>query len=663
MRTKRSTRWSVLLLAAATTSACAGPLAPLASMQFGSTASVALPLCDPIGPQRCMVPFPNDYYTVADATSATGRRINFQAAQMPVNSSGVSIDPTSWNRNDGFSPGSAILVAMPGADLRRSGVAGLRDIGQSLRADAPVIIVDTVTGERWPYWGELDAHTQPGSDRTVILRPARNFTEGHRYVVALRRIVRHDGSAIAPSRAFAAYRDHAKGVQPERFARVFANLRKASIPSADLQVAWDFTVASAQNLAGRILAMRDDAFRQLGTAAPQYSISSVVDSPDPRVLREIQGTLQVPLYLDQAGQPGASMVLDANDVPVRQAVPYTADFRCVIPASSTPSDPSRVALYGHGLLGSTDELHSSLVRDLGVRHNVADCAVNWIGLSEDDVNNAITALNDFSHFHTIADRLQQSFLNFLFLGRLVKHANGFSADPAFQLNGKPLINRNELYFDGNSQGAIAGGAVMSIAQDFTRGVLGEAGMNYSTLLHRSVDFDEFQLVLDPSYPNEHDQLLGMSLIQMLWDRGETDGYAEHITSHPYPNTPEHKVLLLGAVGDHQVTEWSLQVEARTLNARGHRPYIDVARQGSPNLHGWGIAPIPQYPYAGNTYYLWDTGSPLSPIDNLPARDGHDPHDDTPNIDAVEDLKSEFLHANGTVSDVCNGGPCQGPPAG
>ena len=204
---------------------------------------------------------------------------------------------------------------------------------------------------------------------------------------------------------------------------------------------------------------------------------------------------------------------------------------------------------------------------------------------------------------------------------------------------------------------------MAVAQDITRGVLGEAGMNYSTLLHRSVDFDEFQLVLDPSYPAEHDQLLGLSIIQMLWDRGETNGYAQHLTEFPYPNTPRHTILLLGAVGDHQVSEWSLQVEARTIGARGHRPYVDAARTRSASEHGWGIAPLGASPHHGSAYYLWDTGSPLSPIDNVAARDGHDPHDDTPNIDAVEDLKSEFMQVDGTVSDVCGGDACHGPPGG
>ena len=33
--------------------------------------------CDPLVPEQCMLPFPNDYFTVADPTSGTRRRIHF----------------------------------------------------------------------------------------------------------------------------------------------------------------------------------------------------------------------------------------------------------------------------------------------------------------------------------------------------------------------------------------------------------------------------------------------------------------------------------------------------------------------------------------------------------------------------------------------------------
>ena len=88
-----------------------------------------------------------------------------------------------------------------------------------------------------------------------------------------------------------------------------------------------------------------------------------------------------------------------------------------------------------------------------------------------------------------------------------------------------------------------GGALTAVSPDFTRASLGVPGMNYSTLLPRSVDFDEFAQVLYGYYPDETARPLVLDIIQMLWDRGEPNGYARRMTTNPLPNTPEHHVLI------------------------------------------------------------------------------------------------------------------------
>jgi hypothetical protein len=440
---------------------------------------------------------------------------------------------------------------------------------------------------------------------------------------------------------------------------LFKALARAGVGGrGELQLAWDFTIASADSLAGRLLHIRDDAFGTLGDRVPSFTVTSTEENPNAQVLRRVHGTFQVPLYLTGNGTAGQRYALDGNGLPFRNAQDWTATFTCDIPPSAATT-PARMSLYGHGLLGDQSEVNGSLVRTMAQTYNVVYCATDWIGMAEDDVANAIAILKDLSKFATLADRLQQGFLNFLFLGRVMKHKDGFASDPAFQVNGNPVIDRRELYFDGNSQGAIVGGALCAVAKDFRRCVLGEAGMNYSTLLQRSVDFDLYEAVLNTSYPDRFVQLLSLNLIQMLWDRGETNGYAQHLTRSAYRHTPRHKMLLLGAVGDHQVSEFSLQVEARTIGARGHVPYVGPGREVG-GEHGFGITPIKRYPWSGSAYFLWDTGSPLSPLTNTPPRDGHDPHDDTPKIPAVQALKDAFWHPNGRVIDVCAGAPCTGP---
>jgi hypothetical protein len=619
--------------------------------------------CDPLVPEQCLLPFPSDHFTVRDRATKTGRRIAFVREALPANVEGTHLDPTEWNRLDGFSPGAAVLVWMPTVDLSRSGAPPLTDIGRSLEPDSPIVVIDTRTGRRWPVWAELDVNAAP-QDRALVIRPATNFLEGHRYVVAVRGLVDAAAEPLAASPAFAAYRDRACTTDATFEARrksmekTFRTLERAGIARAELQLAFAFTVASGDSIAGRLLHMRDDAFRWLGRRAPTFTVTAIEEQPNPETLRRVRGTFEVPLYLTGAGGPGERFALDEKGRPRRQETPFTATFTCNIPPAAAVT-PARMSLYGHGLLGDQGEVNGSLVRPMSATYDVAYCAADWIGMAEEDVGNAVAILQDLSRFPSLADRLQQGFLNFLFLGRLMRHRDGFVADPAFQVAGKPLLDTDELYFDGNSQGAIVGGALCAVARDFRRCVLGEAGMNYSTLLQRSVDFDLYKLILDVSYPEPFVQLLGIDLIQMLWDRGETNGYAQHLTRAPYPRTPRHTVLLLGAVGDHQVSQFALQVEARTMGIPAHLPLVGPGREhGGEN--GWGLVPIDRYPWDGSAYFLWDTGAALAPLENVAPREGHDPHDDTPQIPAVQALKDAFWHPDGTVIDVCDGAPCTGP---
>ncbi len=619
--------------------------------------------CDPLVPEHCMFPFPNDYFTRADGSSRTGRRINFTANGVPKNVGGTPLEVAELNRNDGFSPGAAITMWWPTVDLAQSGAPSITTTASSLDADSPIVVIDARTGKRWPVWAETDMNSAAGN-RAVIVRPVTNFLEGRRYIVAARGLVDGGGAVLPASPAFAAYRDDTcttdftfESRRPQ-MEKIFRSLKSAGIARDDLQIAFEFTVASGRNIADRMLRIRDDAFRTLGGRAPAFTVTSVIENPSPQFRRRIQGTFEVPLYLTGNGSAGNRFALDARGVPQRQTLPFTATFTCNLPNSALMG-PARMALYGHGLLGDQGEVNGSLVRNMSATYNVAYCATDWIGMAEEDVGNAIAILQDLSRFASLADRLQQGFLNFLVLGRLMRHPDGFVSHPAFQVGGVPAIDTEELYFDGNSQGAIVGGALCAVAQDFRRCVLGEAGMNYSTLLHRSVDFDLYKVFLDIGYPDTVVQLQALNIIQMLWDRGETNGYAQHVTAKPFPRTPRKTVLLLGAVGDHQVSEFALQVEARTMGILRHEPLVGPGREFG-GEHDFGIGAIPYYPWPRSAYFLWDTGAELSPLENTPPRIGHDPHDDTPKIPAVQALKDGFWHPHGLVEDVCAGAPCTGP---
>lgn len=626
--------------------------------------------CDFLDPAKCLYPFPNDYFTVSDRSTDTGRRVQFSPDSMPRNAAGVPIDPTEWNRNDGFSPGSAIITVVPGLDLVRTGAAPETDIGQSLHANAPIVLLDATSGRRIPYWAELDQSAPAGDQRALVVRPAVNFREGHRIVVGLRRLRDASGATIKPGDAFRAYRDGTKTTDPTVEERrphmqdVLKALDGAGVKRDDLFLAWDFTVASRRNLSERMLHIRDDAFQSLGTTAPAFQVTQVENDVDTQVARRVSGTFTVPNYLTGDGGPGNAFNTGEDGLPQRNG-DYTAPFTCIIPRTALKPDGAvaraRPAVYGHGLLGSESEVSAGNVRAMANEHNFVYCATRWIGLSQEDIGNAVSVLGDLSRFPTIADRLQQGILDTLFLGRVMVARGGFASNPAFQSQGKSVIDAKELFFDGNSEGGIMGGAATAVAQDWTRAVIGVGAMNYSTLLQRSTDWDTYKAIFDPAYPDPTDHVLTIGIIQMLWDRGEADGYVQHLTRDPYPKTPSHRVLIHEAFGDHQVANVATEVEARSIGARVHRPALASGRSTSRHQL-WGMEEL-NAPYDGSALVVWDSGSPAPPAGNVPPRDGADPHSDPRRSKEARQQKSDFLKRNGRVVDVCGGKPCTAPATG
>ncbi len=625
--------------------------------------------CEFLGQSRCMLPFPDDWYTRSDGTTDTGRRVDFKLASMPANTSNVHVDPTEWNRNDGFSPGSMIVTHVPGVDPGQTGAAPITDIQRSLDAGAPIVVVDAATGEHVPFFAELDAGATTEAQRALILRPVRNLREAHRYIVAMREMKDSSGTLISPGRAFQVYRDLIPTFIPVVEARrshmedLFGTLGAAGIGRADLYLAWDFTVASERNLSERVLHIRDDAFASLGGAAPAFTIGSVQDNVDTSVFRRVTGTFQVPNYLTGTGAPGSRFNNGPDGLPTRNGN-FTANFICNIPRSATasggdPVTPGRALVYGHGLLGSATEVNS-----FGALANAYDavmCATDWVGMSTADIPNVGAILLDLSKFPTLADRLQQAFLDFQFLARLMKDPNGFASNAAFRAGAgnTPVLTTGEVFFNGNSQGGILGGAATAISTEWTRAVLGVPAMNFSTLLSRSVDWETFAPVNYGAYPDPLDRSIGFSAVQMLWDRAEADGYALHMTDDPLPNTPKHKVLLEEAFGDHQVTNIATETEARTIGAHVYQPALAAGRDTAVTPM-WGIPAMSSFPFDGVGLVMWDYGTPAPPTTNTPNHAGTDPHGLGAFNPRVAQQVTNWLQHDGFFVDLCSSGPCHMP---
>lgn len=624
--------------------------------------------CDPLMGRSCLLPFPNDYFTVPDGESLTGRRVALRTSMLPANKDGLHVDPRPTNRSDGFAVGQPITVAVPGVDLAQSGAVPVTDIARYQDPAAPIVVIDADTGQRQPIWTELDSNAPPSGrpdNQLLYIRAARNYTAGHRYIVALRNLKDGNGATIGAADAFARYRDglpepgNVDGFERRRphLEQLFTELGSAGIGRNDLFLAWDFTVASTANTTGRMLHIRDDAFARLGSGAPSFHVTQVDQAPASGIARRVSGTFSVPSYLTQDG-PGGQFTEGPDGLPVYAGHDLTTTFTCIVPTAALTT-PGRPTVYGHGLFGGQGEVNSDSETVMAANHNLVYCATDWLGMANPDLSTAAGILNDFSAFPKLADRVQEGVLAFLFLGRLMSSPAGLATDPAFQVNTTPVIATGAAFYDGNSQGGILGGLATAVSTEWTRAVLGVPGMNFNTLVERSADFAPFESIAAGSYPDVLERTLLLAVIQMQWDRSEPDGYAAHLTDDPLPGTPAHQVLMHVAVGDHQVANVAAENEARTAGIPAHVPAVAPGRSTDVTPL-WGIAPIPSYPWAGSAIVYWDSGSPLPPVTNTPPSIGHDPHEDPRRSPLARQQKSDFLKTDGAVTDPCNGQPCAAP---
>jgi hypothetical protein len=255
----------------------------------------------------------------------------------------------------------------------------------------------------------------------------------------------------------------------------------------------------------------------------------------------------------------------------------------------------------------------------------------------------------------------------LYLGRLMLNAGGLASNAAFQQLGRPVIETSNLYYDGNSQGGIEGGMLTALSPDFRHAVLGVTGIDYANVLvQRSTDFAPFGKILYAAYADKSLDPLLLDLMGQLWDRGEPDGYAEQMTTHPLPDTPSHQVLMQIAYGDHQVSMYAAAIEARTVGASAYQPALDLNtnRARDRNLF-YGLPAIRSFPFNGSAIEIWDSGpghTQPPPLTNTPpvtASTGNeqDPHEDPRATPAAQQQMSDFLQPNGAVTNVCAGRPC------
>jgi len=608
--------------------------------------------CNPIDPGHCLLPYPSAFFLEAEPGSATGVRVRFGAQSLPADTEGVPWDPQRWNLKDGFPVLGSLYAHFPGADL--TGVTGLDDLEAFAATEATTLIVRADTGERLPHFVEHDMDSAGTDRQLLILRPVRPMAHGQRYVVGVRGLRRAaDGALFDAPAGFASVRDggaRTLDLDLERQRRryedeVFPILEAAGASKAALQLAWDFTTVSEDNTVATAKFLRDDALRRGGDEGAPYVIEEIFEddcaADGVRIGRTVHLTVSSPRYVEP-GAPGGVFVLSEDGLPMHQgdrAIGMDVRIPCSL-LGDPRARPGRLVQYGHGLLGGRDEVEDGYLGRMADRHGWILFATDWTGMAFDDAVSLINMLqNDRSEFPVVPDRLQQGFAEATVAAHLIQRG-ALADDPALRADdGDALVDPTTLWFYGNSQGAVVGGAYVALSRDIERAALGVGGAPFMFLATRATGFEAFRAVLGAVYDDPASAALSLALMQMLWDPGESAGWA-HAMDKP--------VLLQAAIGDRSVTTFGAHVLARAWGAALLTPAPRPV---------WGLDPRAA-PHEGTTLVEMDWGVPDMEVAYAEFHEVHT-HDLLRQRREAQDQVAEFLET-GRAHHYCQG-PCRFSP--
>ena len=610
--------------------------------------------CDPISPDFCGLPFPSNIWTVADSTTPTGLRVHLHDTMpQPQRSDDSYVDLSALRFSDGFSPGSEILAFFPNVAL--DGTAPVTDPAASLAADSKTVLIDAETGEHIPHWVELDMRAADDTARDLLIRPAVRLEDSTRYIVAIRGLVDTTGATIAPSPAFKALRDGKSFNHPSiggrraLYADIFTRLASAGVAKGYLQLAWDFTTASRENNTQRMVKIRDLALAALAGNPAQVSITSMQDNVDANIARRIEGTIHVPLFLDDPG-PGGRLVLDANGVPMQNGYadyPFLLEIPVSAVSSTATATPKPVLQYGHGLFGSRYEIDDANFRTFANQFGYVMLTMDWLGMSNADYGKLGTIVNagELSQFETVADRGQQAMLNNILVLDAVLRT--LSSDSRTMVNpGQPTIQTTDPRFYGQSLGGIYGSTYLTLSPIITRGVLLVPGQAMTFIMPRSNAYDSFKVLLTGTFYDDRRLPLVLDLIQMLWDRVEPTGYTKYMRTAEIPGTIPHEVLIMDTIGDQTVSTLGAQIMARA---------IDIPLVGEQARPVFGLDATPS-PHTGSGFVEFNFGPTESTI-NVPSRAPGNPHSklSQQGSPVARQMAADFL-STGVITNLCSG-PC------
>jgi len=611
--------------------------------------------CNPLAPEwDCLLPYPCDFFLKPTGDDGRGV-VEVPNKALPVDVDGTVVDFGPLFAMSGFPVAQQIAVMIPGGVDPAQFIPYTGDIDKTATANGPTVLLEAATGAAVPHFAEIDPRPEKVDHRALVIRPLVRLEAGRRYVVALRGVKLGDGSLVQAPLGYAAIRDggSAPGVD-DRLRRyydawVWPALKKAQLPRDEAQLAWDFTTAFDASVRGDLEAMYSQVIPAVVAAPskPKIAITSVSTGPKDAGPWRIDGTIEVPLFIDKIEQGGV-IQRDAAGRPKLTGVSHPVPFAAYVPKTAFGTiAPPRVIIAGHGFFSSRKEVQGGTYAPMFEKLGAIGIGVDWWGLAQADRGSVAADLAvNMGGAGRLVDRVQQAMINASVLsvlaqkGRLSELLASEANGPAIKAPKKP-----ELYYYGASLGHILGATFVGLNRYISRGVFAVGGANFGMIMPRSQPFGPLLHIVDIRMNHRLDSLKALMLLQgplariepLFWARRTIAGTKE-------TNTVTRPMLIQVGIGDASVPSLSAQLHARAL---GMGMDLPTKRK---------VWNLPAFDKSKHTsmYVEVDFQVPEPAVEAIPPTDDNEVHEGMRKVDAMITQMDAFLRPDGQLVHTCVG---------
>lgn len=527
--------------------------------------------------RSCALPFPSDELTVADSTTATGRRVHIP---------------------DGIVPADGIAPLGPGARLAdvEDGADGFSAVGPvffeldrsvdpaSLPADGGKVlrVYDTASGRAFPIRAEVsvDAIRQGRPNTIVAAWPKVRWEPGHTYVARLRGGLTSQFGP--PARATGMDRGTA-------MTSIRADLRRFEGDHwADTLSATRFTVRSAASATARfdalvaVAAAADHPIRNVATVPPVFAGASST---------MVTGEVQLSDFRDADG------VVRPENGPR----PLWAPFLMVLPTTPASAAGAPVVVYGHGLLASKETL--LLVATANSQRGMATIGIDVPnhGARSDD-GGFLLELTTPEKLGRLVSMPLQGEVDTVSLVRSIRTHMGDLDVATVGSNtvapdGRPDLDTSRILYEGTSMGGVLGAASITAIPELSGGFLQVPGSGIADILYHSMLWPVFMGVV-PGGLEAGDAAAMEGAVTLLLDPSENTNLVDRLRANRFPLFVQYGVadgVVPNVMTDRLMALAGLPLVGQELEAPSVR--LDRRRSGAIPADGRGATQVltPQGP--------------------------------------------------------------------